>query len=198
MKHEPLFDAVSETTDAEACATLNVVIAYDDVPASQHAMHILADVAANFGDKLELRPQLWRFQFLEDPDWRTLAAKDVLNANMLIISTSSENELPAAVRSWFSSCLTQRRGANLAVVALLGTADKMDEPYSPRFQLVQRAVREASFDFFAPVPHPEDSLDASIASIRHRAETVTPILEDILHVPTAPLRTGARIHEYGG
>jgi hypothetical protein len=187
MKHEPLFDAVSEIADADVCATLNVVIAYDDVPAGQHAMHILADVAANFGDTLELRPQLWRFQFLEDLDWRTLAAKDVLNANMLIISTSSENELPATVRSWFSSCLTQRRGANLAVVALLGTADKMDEPYSPRFQLIQRAARETSFDFFAPVPHPEDSLDASIASIRHRAETVTPILEDILHVPTAPL-----------
>ena len=187
MKHEPLFDAVSEIADADVCAMLNVVIAYDDVPAGQHAMHILADVAANFGDTLELRPQLWRFQFLEDPDWRTLAAKDVLNANMLTISTSSENELPATVRSWFSSCLTQRRGANLAVVALLGTADKMDEPYSPRFQLIQRAAREASFDFFAPVPHPEDSLDASIASIRHRAETVTPILEDILHVPTAPL-----------
>lgn len=187
MKHEPLFDAVSEIADADVCATLNVVISYDDVPAGQHAMHILADVAANFGDTLELRPQLWRFQFLEDPDWRTLAAKDVLNANMLTISTSSENELPATVRSWFSSCLTQRRGANLAVVALLGTADKMDEPYSPRFQLIQRAAREASFDFFAPVPHPEDSLDASIASIRHRAETVTPILEDILHVPTAPL-----------
>jgi hypothetical protein len=193
MKHEPLFDAVSEIADADFCATLNVVIAYDDVPAGQHAMHILADVAANFGDKLELRPQLWQFQFLEDPDWRTLAAKDVLNANMLIISTSSENELPAAVRSWFSSCLTQRHGDNLAVVALLGTADKMDEPYSPRFQLVQRAAREASFDFFAPVPHPEDSLDSSVASIRHRAETVTPILEDILHVPTAPLNWRANL-----
>jgi hypothetical protein len=187
-KHEALFSATAgDTIDAEARTTLNVVIAYDDVPAGQHAMHILGDVADNFGSNIELRPQLWAFRFLDNPDWRALAAKDVLEADMLIISTSSENELPAAVRNWFNSCLAQRCGADLAVIALLGSPDKLDEHYSARFQYVQRAVSEASCDFFAPAPHPEDSLDANIENIRHRADTVTPILDDILHLPTAPL-----------
>jgi hypothetical protein len=185
-KHEALFAREGDTDNAETRATLNVVIAYDDVAAGQHAMRILGDVADNFGGDIELRPQLWAFRFLETPDWRALAAKDVLNADMLIISTSSEIELPTAVRSWYNSCLAQRCGANLAVIALLGRPDKLDEPYSARCQFIKHAASERSCDFFAPAPHPEDSLDSNIANIRHRADTITPILDDILHLPTAP------------
>ncbi len=184
-KCENFLDAIGKMADAEARATMNVVIAYDDIAAGQHAVRILGDVADNFGGDIELRPQLWAFRFLETPEWRVLAGRDVLDADMLIISTSSESELPAAVRSWFNSCLTQRCGADLAVIALLGRPGKLDEPYSARFQFVQRAVREASVDFFAPTPHSEDSVDSNIANIRHRADTITPTLDNILHLPIA-------------
>ena len=175
-------DSMNDTPDADA-ATLNVVIAYDDVPAGQRAMHTLADLGRDFADEVDLGPQLWRFEYLEDPDWRALAAKDAIKADIIIISTTGEGELPAAVESWLAACLTQKHGTSAAVVALLGTVDNMDEPDSPRFQFLQRAAIEAGLDFFAPRPREQNSLDSTIKSIHRRADTVTRTLDEILHQP---------------
>ncbi|MBI3849959.1 MAG: hypothetical protein HY298_06665 [Verrucomicrobia bacterium] len=187
MKNELPLNLAPTLDDSKVDATLNVVIAYDDIPAGQRAMRTLANLTRGIGDEIEFRPQLWRFEFLEDPDWRAVAAAETINADILIISTSSETELPVVVESWVRSCLAQKRDDTIAVVALLGSADKTDKSDSQRYQFMQRAARDGGFDFFAPSARHEDSSDSTIESIRQRAETVTPILDDILQVPTHSL-----------
>jgi hypothetical protein len=183
MHKQILLDSVNDTSDADV-PTLNIVIAYDDVPAGQRAMHTLADLGRNFADEMDLGPQLWRFEYLEDPDWRALATADAIKADILIVSTTSKSELPAAVENWLADCFVQKHGTSAAVVALLGAVDNIDEPDSPRFQFIQRAALEAGLDFFAPQPRGQNSLDSTIKSIHRRADTMTRTLDEILHPPT--------------
>jgi len=150
-------DAVDSTMashpDPDTDAGWHVVIAYDDVPAGQRTMHILDRVDHAAGGTLKLCPLLWRFDILEDPGWRAEATIDTQRANLLIISTSSKGDLPAAVQEWVRSCLSQKQGHAAVVVALLGPADDTDAPDSPRVQFLRNAAEAAGLDFFAPTPH---------------------------------------------
>ncbi len=150
-------DAVDSTMashpDPDTDAGWPVVIAYDDVPAGQRTMHILDHVDHAAGGTLKLCPLLWRFDILENPGWRAEATNDTQRANLLIISTSSKGDLPAAVQEWIRSCLSQMQGHAAVVVALLGPADDTDAPDSPRVQFLRNAAEAAGLDFFAPTPH---------------------------------------------
>ena len=51
------------------------------------------------------------------------AVAEAANACTLIVSTSSESELPAPVRSWIRACRARKCCVTAAVVALLGPAE---------------------------------------------------------------------------
>jgi len=137
--------------DAGDSRIFNVVIVYDDVPAGQRAMRVLNNLALGFERRfVEMRPQLWRFDWLGDPEWFALALADAVNADMLVVSTSSASGLPAPVEGWLKLCLARKRGTSAAVVALLGPAGTPDDPASPRLQFVQGMARNAGLDFFTP------------------------------------------------
>lgn len=82
----------------DADARWDVVIVYDDDPAGQHAIHTFDGVTRQLGGRIKLHPLLWRFDHLEDPDWRAAAAAAAVQACLVIISTSSKGGLPASVR----------------------------------------------------------------------------------------------------
>lgn len=184
MHNDSVMASPEEASGLAAGLTFNVVILYEDVPAGQRAMRTIADVAREFGGELELRPQLWRFELLEDPDWYALAMADAVKADMLIISTSAKSGLSVAVESWIKACLEQKRGTSAAVAALFGAADNMDDSDSSRFQFVQHAAHEAGLDFFAPRTGGEGGLDSSLKSIHSRADAITRTLDEILHQPS--------------
>jgi len=74
-----------------------MVIVYDDAPAGTRAIRTLEGARRQLGGGIELYPSLWRFDLLEDPDWRAAATAEAVQAGLVIISTSSKGELPAAV-----------------------------------------------------------------------------------------------------
>lgn len=130
---------------------LNVVIAYDDHRAYKRAIRTLVRVASQLGDDVSVLPMPWRFEYLGKPDWCALATADVTKAEMLVVSTSSEDKLPRAIESWIETSLEIKRNSSTAVVALLGAPDDLDGSDSPRFQFLARTTREAGLDFFAPL-----------------------------------------------
>jgi CheY-like chemotaxis protein len=131
-----------------------VVVAYDDVRAGRRAMIALDDVAHELGGKRRLHPQLWRFDLLEDPDWRAAATTEAAQAGLLVISASTKAALPAAVRHWVQGWLGQSRGTAAALAVLLGPVDDPDAWDSPRVQFLSNAAAAAGLGFFAPTPHP--------------------------------------------
>ena len=146
----PLEQAVVRTNTADVPA-FNVAILYDDTPAGHRAMRMVAALNAKLSDaQLPLKPQLWRFDLLQDSEWFALALADAINADMLILSTSNAHGLPTKVESWLKLCIARKRGTNAAIVALLGPDPHLDEQASPRFRVVQGMARNANLDFFAP------------------------------------------------
>jgi CheY-like chemotaxis protein len=133
-------------------ARWGVIIVYGDAPAGEHALYTIEKVSHHLGGSIALYPSLWRFDLLEDPDWRAAATAEAVQAGLVVISTSSRDDLPVAVRDWVQGCLQAKTSAAGALVALLGPADAMDSSDSPRIRFLRNAAEAAGFGFFAPTP----------------------------------------------
>lgn len=161
-------------------SALQVVIAYEDIQAGKHAMHVLTTLARGSGDEIELKPLPWSFDLLADADGRKAATSDAAKSDILMIATSGPNPLPPSIGQWAESAIEQKRGTATAVVALFGPAENPDSAGSSRLEAIHAAARRAGLAFFAPTPRHE--IDEAIERIRQRAEMVTPVLEKILHL----------------
>lgn len=146
--------------DLDPVADWVVVIVYDDARAGRRAVITLDAVVHQLGGTTRPLPRLWRFDLLEDPDWRAAATHDVAQADLFIISASDRAALPTTVQRWVEGSLDQSRGTPNAVVALLGPEDDTDAPDSPRVQLLRRAVEAAELSFFAPATRLDCPLNA--------------------------------------
>jgi hypothetical protein len=163
---------------------LRVVVAYDDLGSGQRAMRVLGNVAAALGDAIEFEPMPWSFELLADVDWRKVAASEAVNADIVIIASSSSRPLPPEVGRWTKAAIQQKQGTATAVVALFGPEGNPDGAGSPRLEFIQNATREAGLVFFAPARRQE--FEEILADIHRRAEMSTPILAGILKHKAGP------------
>jgi hypothetical protein len=153
MQRAPLLTPFTDRNEPESERDFSVVIAYENLAAGHRAMRLFADLVEEHRGHLTFRPRPWRFDLLADPEWRQFAAADARRADLLIISTGNDSDLPASVRSWVRLCLARKAGGG--VVALFGTEGQMDTADSPRLQFLKQAAEEAGLDFFAPLaPEP--------------------------------------------
>ena len=139
-------------TPLHADARWGVVVVYDDAPAGKRALHTLEGVTHQSNGSIALHPSLWRFDLLEDPDWRAVAAAEAVQAGLVVIAASSKDELPPAVQHWVQGWLGQSRGTAAALAALLGPPDDPDAADSPRIQFLKSAAEATGLGFFAPPP----------------------------------------------
>lgn len=155
-------------------SVFNIVILHDDAAAGQRAMGSLATLVTRFhADIVKLRPQLWRFDLLQDADWFALALADAINADMLVFATSSASGLPVAVENWLKLCLARKRATDAAVVALLPAAANPDAKESEYLQFVQGMAKDASLDFIAPELWREEVPESPAKSLHRRTTTLT-------------------------
>jgi hypothetical protein len=178
---DPTNETFHDIGDADVAEPFNVVIAYGDVPAGRRAMRLLASITDAFASGIDLHPQAWRLDLLEDPTYRVFASADVIGADMLIVSISSDAQLSPIIKSWITACLARKRGEAGAVVALARCKDRWGTPITPHLEFLKRAAEEAQLAFFSALPRDRDSFETSIEDIRRRTEMVTPTLDEILH-----------------
>lgn len=160
-----------EADSPDANQALRVVIAYNDLAAGKRAMRVMASLGNGLGDDIELEPLPWSFDLLEDVDWRGVATRDAVNADIVIVATSDTRPLPPAVKLWVEEIVGRKRGLDAAVVALFGPAEKPDEIDSSRLGFIQSAARRAGLDFFAPGS--EHELDETF-SRNHQSSEMAP------------------------
>lgn len=111
--------------DDDLCESvpLNVLIVYEDAAASRRALDVISRLAARTGHQVEFKTDFWRFDMLEDAGWRDTATRDVLAADMIILSTHETGELPPMIDRWLQEGLAQRGEKRTALLALFGTGD---------------------------------------------------------------------------
>jgi hypothetical protein len=168
-----LLPVVNKVDRSETGDVLNIVIVYKDPAAAVRAMHALDGSAGQFEGTIEFHRQLWRFDFLGEPRWRSQAMMDVLKADLLLISAGSEGDLPDWFQTWLCDCLSQMRDTTGAVVALLKDVERPDAPAVGRLLSLREAAREAGWDFISSPPvnepavtHPPAERDLLLEAVR--------------------------------
>jgi hypothetical protein len=166
---------------AERDGPCQIVIAYDTVAAGQRAMELVSSLHSQDEMDFEMRPLPWRFDLLEDAAWRDLARADVVESDLLFISTFSKSNLPPAVWKWIGECLALKRGETAAVVALFGADGQMDDAESARLQLLRNATREAGLAFFAPSAGEDESSRFLHSGSSIHVEYMSRSVDDVLY-----------------
>jgi len=131
------------------------VIVYDDLAAGKRAMRMLTSLTKGLGDGFEFQPLPWPFEMLADVGWGEFATSEAVSAEILIISTSGPNPLPAAVGQWAEVAIGRKQGTPTAVIALFGPEENPDGADSGRLVALQTLARRAGLEFFAPSPRHE-------------------------------------------
>lgn len=163
--------------------TLRFVIAYDDVTAGKHAMQLLQSITRNMQGAGDLRVLPWSFHLLADEEWQPLANDDAEKADLLIIATSELQMVSAVVLGWLEGAIGRMRGTDAAVLSLR-SPDENPRGSGPAFHEVIRSVAlQAGLTYFSTVM--EFSHTEICQRMQQRADTVTPVLDKILHQPTS-------------
>jgi len=106
-----------------AAPSLNVVIIYDDFAAGARAVRHLASLKLGPNSPPTLWPIPWSFNLLNELPWRSRAIRDVDTADVLLLSLSRPNDMPAAIDRWITTCLHRERTQFIPVHVLFEDND---------------------------------------------------------------------------
>jgi hypothetical protein len=91
--------------ETESIPPLKAFVAYDDLAADHRAVAVLRKRLSHSDEPVELKPVLWRFGLMMADAWRDLAAADTIDSEMIVISTSEADAVPASIDAWVATCL---------------------------------------------------------------------------------------------
>ena len=123
-----------------------VVVAYDDTATSSPALKTCDYVIQQLGEDIQVRRKVVDFN-QTTPQRRAAAARDAAKADMVIVATRDEEELPAPMQEWIDEWAANRSTNEGALVAILNRAN-VRRPGRVRDQLASVA-RQAHMDFFS-------------------------------------------------
>jgi hypothetical protein len=136
------------SSNSEDNSSFDVVIAYEDFETGKHARKTYEFLVENLGHDCRFTNQMWKFDVLRIPKLREMAAKDAADADIIIVSSHGDDDLPAEVKQWIDMWVGERGNA-LALVALFDRAeDRREKARSVRAYLAQVA-RQGRMEFFA-------------------------------------------------
>lgn len=128
--------------------TINVVIAFEDAAAGKHAEAFYDHLKERLGTEFEFTRYQWSFALLQDPQVREAAAHDAATADIVIVTTHGDSELPEYVDSWFQAWV----GRNAGPMALVGLFDRSPASSQLREDIrssLARIAQTGGMDFFA-------------------------------------------------
>jgi hypothetical protein len=128
--------------------TFNVVIVYEDFESGMRARMTWERCLPDLDHQFTIRSSMWKFDVLQLPRLRDIAAHDAAAADMVIISTHGEGELALAVRRWIELWLSQRANNSTALVALHDQNWTDDGKLSPVCAYLRRVAEKGNMDFF--------------------------------------------------
>jgi len=103
---------------AEPHRTFNVLVAYEDYAAANRAKKFCDHLLHQAGKGTEFCRANWKFNLLQNQKLKEMADEDAYGADMLIIATHSDGELPEEVKTWISLWLEQSGQQRPALVVM--------------------------------------------------------------------------------
>lgn len=141
---------------------INVVTAYEDFATGQRAIETYSNLVLRLGHEFQFRTNMWKFEVLQQPKLLEMAVQDALDAQIIIVSTHGESELPQPVQDWIQMWASRRDGDACALVALFDCVTPARlEVRSIRSHL-SRIALAGQMDFFSQPPECAADLDSGM------------------------------------
>ena len=105
---------VSQNNSADDEPRPQVLVVYEDLNRALRATNVLALIAREAGDSLEIQFSMWRFDSFNSPTLREAAARHAQQADIVVAPGSSNGGLSSPV----TSCLEQWTGRRQPLFAL--------------------------------------------------------------------------------
>jgi hypothetical protein len=146
-----------DSRGAESDPPFNIVIVYEDFETGKQAKRTFDFLAEHLQGECQFTNQMWKFDVLNIPRLREMAAKDAAAADIVIISCHARNELAPEVKAWIELWLAEKNNT-IALVALVGSPPGFTtQTMALRRYLAEVALR-GGMEFFA---QPEDAQAAN-------------------------------------
>jgi len=165
MRHTPIVSPAAPS-EFDGTSAFNILIAYENFAAGKNAKQTYDLLAAELNPDCRCSNQMWKFDVLNIPKLREMAAQDARVADIIIISCSGD-DLPQSVKDWIEDWIPQAHNA-LALVALFDSSGPgAGDSWAVRTFLMEMARRNG-LEFFAQPdvgPDPEQQ-ERALASLR--------------------------------
>jgi hypothetical protein len=131
------------------------VTVYEGFAASVQAAMKMAPLVARLRAEFEVQTTLWAFdEFERFPELIEQATTEMVEADMIVISTQSPAGLPPRIKNWIERWALRKQGNPSALVALMGPGNPArPEPSLKSF--LQRAAQSGGMDFFCAAIEPK-------------------------------------------
>jgi len=128
--------------------SINVVIAFEDSIAGDHAQAFYEHLSRRLGADFEFTRYQWSFTLLRDQKVSEVAAHDASMADIVIIATHGDTELPEHVDQWFQEWVGRNAGP-MALVALFACPALCSQTRDDVRSALARIAQTGGMDFFA-------------------------------------------------
>jgi hypothetical protein len=143
-----LFSQREGDEEMQITCNINVVIAFEDEVAGRYASAFYEHLNERLGDDFEFIRYQWSFSLLRDEGVRTAAAHDTSAADIVIIATHGDRELPEQVGLWFQQWVGRNAGP-MALVALFDCPAVLAEARDKVRSALGHIAQAGGMDFFA-------------------------------------------------
>ena len=136
-----------QTKPMESNLEIEVVIVYENFAAGIRAKSMLDRLSAALQPEFGINRGLWKFELLDYPQLREQAAIEALKADMIVVSTNGDSDLPEHIKNWIESWLPQKREGLAALIALLDHPQQKTDSW-PAYTYLRQVANEGKMDFF--------------------------------------------------
>lgn len=131
----------------------------------------------------EIQAIPWSLNVLEDSAWQKLAMQDVMKADMLIIATNGLRPITPVVLRWLETAIGRLRGKEAAIISIRCGPELAVDRNTACQAAIKSAVLKAELIYFtAGMPSESEGFQQRL---QQRADTMTPVLNKILHQQTS-------------
>jgi hypothetical protein len=136
------------SSEREGIPVFSVVIVYEDFRTGKQAKRACDFLEENLSHEWRVTSQMWKFEVLSIPELREIAAKDAAMANLIIVSSRGDDELPADVKDWIEMWRGYEDGA-VALVALFDHPPERAEHAHATHAYLESVAKGGRMEFFA-------------------------------------------------
>ncbi len=133
--------------EREGVPVFSVVLVFEDFDTGKRAKRAYDFLVANLTKEWRVTSQMWKFEMLSIPELREIAAKDAAMANLIIVSSRGDRELPAEVKDWIELWQGDK-GEPVGLVALFDLPSNQAQHAQATQNYLERMAERGQMEFF--------------------------------------------------